>query len=310
MSVSANLQKAIGQMLSAPGALRVNAPILSLQPKELIGDIEAAATRIGGLGINTLPVLPTRITDDAPFVFVEEGNLIVRTIETPAMNSLGASAWQLAEDIANALQWQPRAPQSPLSALLAHPLQLAPECFREVSDSRFRIVDTIFNATYQLPARSLNLSSFVPDEGKSASDNLQEAMRQLLSGGMINRVPVTVLKDHDLGSQIENAGNTLFAQVQPPRPARSMQGVDCVFIEAWECAVKIIEQTATNPLDVNAYDICEDAMTTLHWADFGRFLAHPLQLQPTPTRMGENESPTQREIEILFTATLGFLPTE
>ena len=52
------------------------------------------------------------------------------------------------DDVANALQWQPRA-LGKLSAILSHPLQLAADGPSEVvDDPNYRVLEVIFEAVF------------------------------------------------------------------------------------------------------------------------------------------------------------------
>ena len=118
-------------------------------------------------------------------------------------------------------------------------------------------------------------------------------------------MPVLARKDFDQGSEIENSGHPILVQVQPPRPARALQGYDEVFWEGWEVRVKILEEPSVNLGDVDAYDLVEDVMTALHWSRPGgeAFLAYPLQLAARPVVMMDDLN--KREIDVIFNATLG-----
>jgi hypothetical protein len=63
------------------------------------------------------------------------------------MNSTGADAYDLVDDVANALQWQPRTPGK-LSAILSHPLQLAARPVEMVDDPNYRVLEVVFEAVF------------------------------------------------------------------------------------------------------------------------------------------------------------------
>jgi len=149
MSASADLQQAIAAVLGAPDALRVAVPIVARRQKELGAEIEAAAAN-KGLCIYVMPPLPTRAMQGVSFVFFEAAEVRIRIIEQPPANSTGADAYDLVDDVATALHWQPKEAGSPLSAILGHPLQLASRPTEMVEDPRTRIIDVIFDATFQL----------------------------------------------------------------------------------------------------------------------------------------------------------------
>ena len=147
MSASVDLQDAIIELLGQSGALRVNVPIVSLRTKELGKEIEAA-TANKGLCIYVMPPLPTSALQGNPFVFFDKAEIRVRIVEQPAMNETGADAYDLVDDVANALHWQPRTEGTALGAILAHPLQLASRPTEMIADPQARIIEVIFEATY------------------------------------------------------------------------------------------------------------------------------------------------------------------
>lgn len=180
MSASSELQLAIEAMLGTAGALRVAVPIVKRRTKDLPNDIDAAAAN-HGLCIFVMPPLPTSALENVPFVFFDKAEIRIRIIEQPAANRTGSDAYDLVDDVACALQWQPHrgleeaivarmlaescdrataaawvaaeeqfAPLRALAAILAHPLQLASRPTDMVEDPRTRIIDVIFNAVYQL----------------------------------------------------------------------------------------------------------------------------------------------------------------
>src|SRR5260221_13135167 len=147
MSASADLQDAIIELLGQPGALRVNVPVVSQRTKELSKEIEAAAAN-KGLCIYVMPPLPTSALQGNPFVFFDKAEIRVRIVEQPAMNETGADAYDLVDDVANALHWQPKAEGTALGAILAHPLQLASRPAEMIADPQARIIEVIFEAVY------------------------------------------------------------------------------------------------------------------------------------------------------------------
>ncbi len=304
MSASASIQLAIAALLGGDGALRVPVPIVARREKELAAEIEAAAARGTGLCGYVVPVLPSSAVEDSPRVFFDRAEVRVRLVEEPGRNGTGVSAWQLADDVAAALQWQPRAAGTPLAGLLSHPLHLAANAVETVSDARLRLVDVIFTATYAPPARTVAAAAFTPAE-KSAADDLQAAVVAQLTAGLSLPAPVLARRDHDLASDIASAGHALRIQVQPPRPAGALQGVPFVFFDRYEVRVRITEQPALNT-GPDAYDLIEDVALALHWQNPGGMLAHPLQL--APRCMSLTDSLTEREIDVIFNATLGFQP--
>jgi hypothetical protein len=148
MSASSDLQLAIEEMLAAPNALRVPVPVVRRRTKEIGAEIEAAAAN-HGLCIYVMPPLPTQIAEGTAVVFIESAEIRVRIVEQPALNSTGADAYDLVDDVMTGLHWQP------FASILAHPLQLAGRPAEMVEDPRTRIIDVIFNATYQLNQTTL-----------------------------------------------------------------------------------------------------------------------------------------------------------
>lgn len=155
--VSENAVKVIVMGTNAPAAnawtvtvacLRVTVPIVAYRKKDLTSEIEAAAAK-NGLCINVMPPLPTRAEQGAPFVFFDEAEVVVRIIEQPSMNGLGADAYDLVEDVAAALHWQLLGGNSG-GSILAHPLQLASRPTDMAEDRKWRIIDVKFVATYGL----------------------------------------------------------------------------------------------------------------------------------------------------------------
>jgi hypothetical protein len=180
MSASADLQSAIVDTLGLPGALCVDVPLIARRTKEIAAEIEAASAN-HGLCIYVMPPLPTSALTNVPMVFFDKAEIRVRIIETPAINNTGFDAYDLIDDVATALQWQPQngieaatqsrmtaasvdhatalawvqtqsqfAPLFALSAILAIPLQLAPKPVDSVEDRTTRVFDVIFTATYQV----------------------------------------------------------------------------------------------------------------------------------------------------------------
>jgi hypothetical protein len=149
MSASADLQTAIHELLGLPGALRVAVPIVERRTKDLASDIEAAAAS-QGLCVLIMPPLPTGAEQGVPFVFFNRAEVRVRIMEQPAMNTTGADAYDLVDDVATALHWQPKAEGTALGAIVAHPLQLAEHPVEMVDDPQYRIIDVFFEAVFGL----------------------------------------------------------------------------------------------------------------------------------------------------------------
>ena len=138
-------------MLGQPGALRGEGrvPVISRRTKELAGEIERRRGQQ-----RTLYLCHATLADEAhlqgnPFVFFDtEAEIRVRIVEQPAMNESGADAYDLVDDVAKALHWQPRTEGTALGAILAHPLQLASQPTEMIADPQARIIEVIFEAIY------------------------------------------------------------------------------------------------------------------------------------------------------------------
>lgn len=142
--IALGLAPASNAWLVTVACLRVTVPIVAYRKKELASEIEAATAK-NGLCINVMPPLPTKALQEVPFVFFEEAEVVVRIIEQPAMNNLGADAYDLVDDVAAALQWQLLG-----GNILAHPLQLAPRPTDMAEDRKWRIIDVKFTAVFGL----------------------------------------------------------------------------------------------------------------------------------------------------------------
>jgi hypothetical protein len=98
----------------------------------------------------------------------------------------------------------------------------------------------------------------------SASIDLQWAIEELLAapGALRVAVPVVRRRTKEIAAEIEaaaaNAG--LCIQVMPPLPVRVTEGAACVFVEAAEIRVRIVEQPAMNATGADAYDLVDDVM--------------------------------------------------
>ncbi|HEX8310893.1 MAG TPA: hypothetical protein VF614_06230 [Chthoniobacteraceae bacterium] len=190
MSAGSDLQKVITDMLGGDGALRVSVPVLALRDKEksLVARLDKASAD-KGLCIFVQPLLPLRAMQGVPFVFFEAAELRVRIIERMEKNASGADAYDLLEDVANALQWQPTlgitsavtsrmeaesedeatalaaveadsrfANLFKLRGIVSHPLQLAGRPCEMLDDTEKRVIDVLFEATYQLPPHLASIS--------------------------------------------------------------------------------------------------------------------------------------------------------
>lgn len=302
MSAASDIQAAVMALLGQPDALRVPVPLVAQRPKDLTTEILNAAALGNGLCAYVYPVLPARVQEDTPFVFVDEGEVRVRILERPGLTKGGPNAFQLADDIANFLHWQPKAAGSALDALLAHPLQI--QRIQAVSDQETRLVDVVFNATYR---GSGGTAPGVPFQGDftSAAEGLQACFQAQIAGSLPSPVPVLKQLDHDLASDILSAGNAAKIEILPPLPASALQGVPFVFFNQYQVKVRVTEYPQINE-GPDVYDLTEQVMAALHWQSFGNFLGHPLQLAAQPINLKDNLD--SRECHILFNAVLGFEP--
>jgi hypothetical protein len=192
MSASDDIQQAITALLptnryfvhegvpTTTPHLRVPAPIVPRRKHDLANAI-ATASKDKGLCLFVWPPLPRRVSPGVPFVFVEEAEVRIGVVERPPTNSTGADAWDIADDVMTALQWQPHrgiqeaveatmlaescsqeeatalvvadpafAPLVDLARVLAHPLQLSPRPTDDMHEPAFRNIDVLFTATFQL----------------------------------------------------------------------------------------------------------------------------------------------------------------
>lgn len=126
-------------------------PILERMPRELESDIASAAAAFG-MFLWVMPALPKKAQAGSPTIFFEEVEVRVRVGENFALSNFGINAYELAEEVAAALHWQP-APEDLGTggfALLAHPLYLAPRCTEDADDEQTRFIDVIFHTAYGL----------------------------------------------------------------------------------------------------------------------------------------------------------------
>jgi hypothetical protein len=143
MSASSDLQLALEQMLSAPGALSAPIPIVQRRTKDLPNDI-AAASANHGLCIYVMPPLPKHFieTDGQGPLFADRVEIRIRIVEQPALNRGKADAYDILDEVQIGLHGRLVEGITPI------PLQALSS--EEVSDEKVRIIDAIFNAVYQL----------------------------------------------------------------------------------------------------------------------------------------------------------------
>ncbi len=127
-------------------------PIVPFKTRDMAMKVEGAAAA-RQLALYIQPPLPKRAAQSVPFVFWEKVEVRVTIIEQPEMNEMGADAYDLVDDVAAALQWQPFADK------LAHPLTLAetptemiwnPSTRMQGLAASCRMIDVIFEAVYGL----------------------------------------------------------------------------------------------------------------------------------------------------------------
>lgn len=143
MSASQDLQLACADLLKVGIIGTSKLPLLARRQKEIVSDIEAAVASFG-ICIYVMPPFPTRAMQGVPFVFFEGAELRVRILEYPDLNTSGADGYELIDAVAIALHWM-----NP-GGILAHPLELASRPVEMVEDKEKRVIDIIFNATFQL----------------------------------------------------------------------------------------------------------------------------------------------------------------
>lgn len=313
MSLSAQFQSALRDVLSTPGVLRApGLPIVARRTMEPAAEIEAAAAIAGGLCLFVLPPQPRKATYHAPFVFFEEAEFRLRVIETPNANPTGHNAYELLDDIILALHGAPQAAGSPLAPLLAHPMQLAPHPITRMKEPGRRIVDALFTAAYQLPGPLAEPAAFTLT-GHSAVEDLQAAVVAQLRSVVDSSVPLLGQLDEDLTAQIAQSGNFLQIEVLPPLPSSALNEVDTPFFHQTEIRVRITECPQANSLDLDAYDLAEIVAQGLHYQPFDGLLAQPLLLAETPMEFREPEAApadpfAQRQIDVLFEAVFALNP--
>lgn len=158
-----DLQNRLACILEMPGALPASVPVVRWRRKELESNAEATIAAMQGLAVFVAVPVPTSAMQGTPFVFFDGFECRVQIVELPEMNRGGVSdLYEMIERIALALHWQPKAVESPLAGMLAHPLHLAARPVEmaegvvdvpgfEGSGQTIRGADVIFNAVLQLP---------------------------------------------------------------------------------------------------------------------------------------------------------------
>lgn len=162
MNASADLQERIALVLEGPGALPAGVPVVRWRRKDARSDMEAAEAAQRGLCVYVPVPVPTSALQGTPSVFFDGFECRVQIIEMPEVNRGGAAdLYDVMYAVAAALHWQPKAEDSPLAGMLAHPLHLAARPVEMLEgmaavpgferDSAFiRAADVIFNAVLQI----------------------------------------------------------------------------------------------------------------------------------------------------------------
>jgi hypothetical protein len=156
----ADLQGRIVQVLA--GALSVAVPVLPCRRRDMRSNMEVTLAVQQGLCVVVPMPVPTHALQGAPMVFFDGCEARVQIIELPEVNREGAvDLYDLIEEVALALHWQPRSAESPLAGMLAHPLTLAERPVEmaegvvevpgwERSGDVIRSADIVFNAVLQI----------------------------------------------------------------------------------------------------------------------------------------------------------------
>ncbi len=138
--------------LAGEGYLEGTLPIVPLKAKDQALLIEGAGAA-RELALYIMPPLPKRAVQGVRFVFWESVEVRVSIVEQPQLNTTGADAYDLVDDVSSALHWQA------FAGKLAHPLQLAEKPTEMVWDpaprlsglaANARVIDVIFEAVHGL----------------------------------------------------------------------------------------------------------------------------------------------------------------
>lgn len=106
-------------------------------------DLGNATARSGHpLKIEVQVPRPARALQGAPFVFFESYDVRVKISELTAINRSGVDAYDLVEDVATTLHWQP------FAGMLAHPLQLQRRPTEMLDDPQRREIEVLFTAAF------------------------------------------------------------------------------------------------------------------------------------------------------------------
>jgi hypothetical protein len=132
----------------------------------------------------------------------------------------------------------------------------------------------------------------------SAASDLQEGIAALLEGALpdgqmvIRRVEKDLENDLKTGNALQKGAGIL---VMMPVPASAVPNVKFVFIDKYECRVRLVEVPMLNRSGRNIWETMEAVMTALHWTNpladrtEAAVLAHPLMLDARPVEVVEGE---------------------
>lgn len=160
MNSSADLQERVRRVLAVWEGFPAGLPIVPWRKKNAESDMEAIAAVQRGLCLFVPMPVPTHAMQGSPSVFFDGYEVRVQIVELPALNS-GADLYDLIDEVALALHWQPKSAESPLAGMLAHPLYLAERPVEvaegvvavpgfEKNGEAIRGADVIFNAVLQI----------------------------------------------------------------------------------------------------------------------------------------------------------------
>ena len=131
----ADLQQAVIAQLN--GAMETPLVAQSRRNHDLANEIARSGNP---LNIEVLTPLPVRAMQGNPEAFFEGMEVRVKIAEQPALNAFSFNAYDVVEDVAATLHWQP------FAGLLAYPLALAASPTALTNTPARREIDVIFNA--------------------------------------------------------------------------------------------------------------------------------------------------------------------
>lgn len=162
MTASADLQDRVARALRMPGVLSVMVPIVPWRKKDKQSDLDAITAARSGLCIFVPMPVPTHAMQGTPDVVFDGFEVRVQIVEMPSVKPDGLpDLYDLIEEVALGLHWQPKSVDSPLAGRLLHPLYLAERPVEvaegvvavpgfERNGEAIRGADVIFNAVLQL----------------------------------------------------------------------------------------------------------------------------------------------------------------